>query len=236
MNASRQTGAPGSNAAITSFDGSRRPTETNRVVSVLCPLALTIATPRRISSALSGSRGCADPGPRLISSWLYWPDASLAAGLSAGWNTPSTRSEAEPVFSRQCGRPGGRCRHVPGESGCSRAADVRGPLAREDQHDLVVGVAVLGCPPRRDLADELGGDRAAAAGPEQDPELPVARRSRSRSRRSRWLCSAWPRVRARLRRRRLPAARRCPAADRSRLVGLHPEVAARRDQQAAVGR
>ena len=30
-------------------------------------------------------------------------EACLAAGLPAGWKTPSTRSGSAPVFSRQCG-------------------------------------------------------------------------------------------------------------------------------------
>jgi hypothetical protein len=41
----------------------------------------------------------------------------LAAGLPAGWNTPSTRSGVVPVFSRQCSTGGGRCRHDPAPIG-----------------------------------------------------------------------------------------------------------------------
>jgi hypothetical protein len=43
--------------------------------------------------------------------------SALAAGLSAGWNTPSTRIMAVAVFSRQCSCRGGRCTQLPADSG-----------------------------------------------------------------------------------------------------------------------
>ena len=42
---------------------------------------------------------------------------ALAAGLSAGWNTPSTRIVVPPVFSMQCTSPGGRCAQLPAATG-----------------------------------------------------------------------------------------------------------------------
>src|SRR5215470_17303296 len=54
-----------------------------------------------------------------------------------------------------------------------RPPDVRDPLAAEYQHHLVVRVAVIGRPPRRDLANELRGHLAIEARAEQDAELPV---------------------------------------------------------------
>jgi hypothetical protein len=44
------------------------------------------------------------------------------------------------------------------------AVGVPGSFAVEDQHHLVVGVAVLGRPAGRDLADELRRCRAVGAG------------------------------------------------------------------------
>ena len=54
------------------------------------------------------------------------------------------------------------------------AVGVRDPGSREDQHHLVVGMAVVRGTTGGYLADELGGDGAALARPEQDAESPVA--------------------------------------------------------------
>lgn len=57
--------------------------------------------------------------------------------------------------------------------GVIRAADVDDSLALEYQHYLVIGMAMLRCPARRDLADELGSDGAAAVRAEHDAEATI---------------------------------------------------------------
>ena len=106
----------------------------------------------------------------------------LAELLQLGRRAVSRVEDAEHAHHRRPGvlqavRQPRRQMHA--RSGGQRmlgTADVRHPLARQDQHYLVIWVAVIGRPARRDLADELGGHRAAATGTEHDAELPVARR------------------------------------------------------------
>ena len=83
--------------------------------------------------------------------------SALAAGLSAGWNTPSTRIGAATVFSRQCSCRGGRCTQLPAEQRVIGAVQVQHARSLEYQHQLVIRVAVLRRPAGRDLAQELSG-------------------------------------------------------------------------------
>src|SRR5271166_6179615 len=55
-------------------------------------------------------------------------------------------------------------------------SDMRDASSVEDQHELVVRMAVVGRASWRDFADELSCCRAAAPRAEQDPELPVSGR------------------------------------------------------------
>jgi hypothetical protein len=109
-------------------------------------------------------------------------------------------------------------------------------LSLQDQHHLVVRVAVLRCPAGRDLAHELGGRRAASTGTEQDPELPVSGRlhralvqvtAERRANTGRPVGFGRP-VGSRGGQRHDIQPQRCAC------LGLDPELRARRDPQAQV--
>ena len=98
-----------------------------------------------------------------------------AAGRAAGAGSCPAGADESPR-PREGGRATTGVLGRPAPAGPRRGLvgdQVHDALAGQDQHHLVVGVAVIGRPAGRDLADELGGGRVARARPEQHPELPV---------------------------------------------------------------